>query len=166
MRQTGPVSSAVARTSGAVVSLAGLGLVGAGLWARREVRAGLARERIVGTPDARPPSAPVTTGTAARSMSEVIRRRTLDAAGGRTYAETPAYVGEDGEGTSDAALALKDATGQPVEHPDHALWIQSTTLQTALMQAYLASRLADLTIGLGAALLAVGAGLGAAAERR
>lgn len=120
-----------------VVSLAGLGFVAAGVWARREVQAGLARERIVTgfTPS------PVTTGPAARALAEEIRSSTLAAADGRTYAET--------ETDSDA----------------HTLWIQSTTLQTALMQAYMGSRLADLTIGLGAAFLAVGAGLSAVARR-
>jgi hypothetical protein len=98
-------------------------------------------------------------------MAEVIRDRTLAAAGGRTYAETEAFVGLDGNPTSDPALALKDErTGQPVENPDHAVWIQSTTLQTALMQAYLAFRIAALTAAVGAVLLAAGAGVAAAAR--
>lgn len=160
-------ASLVPATSGIAVGIAGVGLAGMGLWARREVRATLERERIVSTPDATPASAPVVTGSAARSMAEVIRGRTLAAAGGRTYAETDPYVGTDGNGTSDAEHALVDErTGRPVEHPDHALWVQSTTLQTALMQAYIGSRLADLMIALGAAFAAVGAGLVAAAGRR
>jgi hypothetical protein len=100
-------------------------------------------------------------------MAEVIRARTLSAAGGLTYAETPSYLGVDGAPTSDASQALRDErTGAPVESPDHALWIQSTTLQSALMQAYLAFRLAELTAALGAAFVAVGAGLGAAGRAR
>ena len=158
-------SPPTATAAGVGVGLAGLAFVGVGLWARREVASGLARERIVSTPSATPPSAPVTTGAAARSMAEVIRDSTLAATGGRTYSEVAAYVGADGEPTSDRERALTDEqTGAPVEHPDHALWVQSTTLQTALMQAYVAFRLAELTVAIGAAF--VGAGLGLAAPRR
>jgi len=107
----------------------------------------------------------VTSAAAARSMAELIRRNTLDATGGRTYAETEPYVGSDGRPTSDAALAVKDErTGQPLENPDHELWIQSTTLQSALMQAYVAFRLSELTVALGGAFVAIGIGLGAGAR--
>ncbi len=154
-----PLSTA----SGFGVGLSGLGFVGIGLWARREVARTLAQERITGIPDGKP----VTSGAAARQLADVIRLNTLEAAGGRTYAETDPYVGAAGGGTSDAALALKDErTGAPVEHPEHALWVQSTTLQTALTQAYVASRLAELTVALGAALAVVGVGLVAAGSRR
>jgi hypothetical protein len=128
----------------------------------------LSRERIVSTSDAKPPNAPVRTAAAARSMAEVIRSATLSATGGRTYAETEEFVDGNGNATSDAASASKDdRTGQPLENPEHALWLQSMTLQTALMQAYLSARLADLTVGLGVALVAGGAGitLAAAAQR-
>jgi hypothetical protein len=80
----------------------------------------------------------VTSGTAARSLAEQIRESTIASAGGRTYAET-----DDGE-------------------PEHTLWLQSTTLQTALVQAYMGSRVAELTMGLGAAFVVAGAGLSAA----
>lgn len=154
----------VATASGIVVGFAGLGFVGVGLWARREVQRVLSRERIVSTSDAKPPNAPVRTAAAARSMAEVIRRRTLSATGGRTYAETDEFVDGEGNTTSDAAFALIDQrTGQPLENPEHALWVQSTTLQTALTQAYLSARLADLTVGLGVALVAAGAGITVAA---
>lgn len=157
----------VATVTGTVVALAGVGFVGAGLWARREVERALTRERVVSTSDATPPDAPVTSAGAARSMAEVIRGRTLAAAGGRTYAETEAFLDGEGNPTADAEAALKDErTGEPIENPQHALWIQSTTLQTALMQAYLSARLAELTIALGAALVAAGVGIAAAAVNR
>jgi hypothetical protein len=157
----------VATASGIVVGLAGFGFVGVGSWARREVERALERERIMSTSDAKPPNAPVTSAAAARSMAEVIRRRTLAATGGRTYAETDEFVDGEGNSTSDAASALKDErTGQPLENPEHALRLQSTTLQTALMQAYLSARLAELTIALGAALVAAGCGIAAAGVAR
>jgi hypothetical protein len=151
--------------AGACVTLAGLGLIGVGLWARREVGRALAEERIVGTGDMSPPNAPVTSAAAARSLAEVIRRRTIAAAGGRTYAETDAYLAAGGGTTSDAALALTSESGQPVHNPSYELWVTSTTLQTALMQAYLAFRLADLTAGVGGALAVAGAGIAASGRR-
>lgn len=152
---------------GVVVGLAGVSLVGVGLWARREVVRTLRRERIVSTASAKPPNAPVVSGPAARSMAEIIRSNTLAAAGGRPYAETEEFIDVDGNPTSNADAALKDAgTGKPVENPTHALWLQSTTLQTALMQAYVATRLADLTVALGGTLLVTGAGITAAGAAR
>lgn len=171
MRRALPTDDAgelpLTKASGIVVATAGAGLVVVGLWARREVERVLARERIVGTSETAPPDAPVTSASAARSLAEVIRSRTLAATGGRTYAETAEYVDGDGNPTSDAGSALRDErTGQPIENPEHALWLQSTTLQTALMQAYLSSRLAELTVALGASLVAAGAGLVAAGTGR
>ncbi len=153
--------SAPRAASGAAVGLVGFGLVGVGLWARRDVARTLARERIVFGPGGKP----VVSAAAARSLAESIRESTLETTGGRTYSETPSYVDAEGVPTSDVSLAAReDGTGQPVENPHVALWLQATTLQTALMQAYLAFRLAELTAGLGASLAVVGAGL--AARRR
>jgi hypothetical protein len=153
------------RASGAAagggVFLAGLGLVGLGLWARRDVRRGLSRERIVA-----PGGEEVTSARSARALAEVIREQTLEATGGKTYSETGAYLAEDGSATSDAAGAMLDeATGKPVDNPDVNLWIQSTTLQTALMQAYMAFRISDLMLALGGAIALAGAGIASAARR-
>lgn len=146
------------RASGAAVGLVGLGLVGIGLWARRDVARTLARERIVFGADRKP----VVSAATARALAESIRASALETTGGRTYSETPSYVGADGEPTFDLSLAAReDGTGLPVENPHVGLWLQATTLQTALMQAYLAFRLAELTAGLGASLAVVGAGLAA-----
>ena len=143
------------------VILAGLGVSGVGLWARRDVRRGLERERIVA-----PGGAPVKNASAARALAETIREQTLEATGGRTYAETEPYLAADGSATSDRAGAMLDpATGRPAGNPDVDLWIQSTTLQTALMQAYMAFRLSDLMLGLGGALVLAGSGIAAATRR-
>ena len=140
---------------GTAVGLVGIGLLVVGARARRDVRLGLARERIRDRDDVR-------SAAAARSLAERIRQNTLDASGGRTYAEIEAYLDEAGQPTADRSRAARDErTGVPVENPTHDLWLQSTTLQTALMQAYIASRLADLTVGLGATFALVGLGLAA-----
>jgi hypothetical protein len=149
--------------AGVTVGLTGLGLIGMGLWGRREVRTALERERVVSTPDANPPRALVVSAGGARSMAEVIRRITVEATGGRTYAEVEPYLDVDGNPVSDEAQAMKDErTGRPIANPDADLWIQSTTLQTALMQAYMAFRLSELMLGLGGAFVAAGIGLVAA----
>jgi hypothetical protein len=143
------------------VVLAGLGLVGLGVWARKEVRAGLVRERITA-----PGGGSVTDASSARSLAEVIREQTIEATGGKTYAEVGEYLAEDGSSTSDVTKALTDeATGKPAVNPDVELWIRSTTLQSALMQAYLAFRIADLMLAVGGALTLAGAGIVASARR-
>ena len=99
-------------------------------------------------------------------MSELIRRNTIEATGGRTYSEIDPYLDEHGAPTSDVERAASDErTGGRLENPEHALWLQSTTLQTALMQAYMGFRLAELTVAVGVAFCAVGAGLAALGYR-
>jgi hypothetical protein len=144
---------------GVGVAAAGCGLVAVGLWGRREVARSLARERIEGVDQG-----PVTSAAAARELAEFIRANTLEATGGRTYSEVAAYAGEDGPTADRAAALVDERTGGALENPDHDLWLQSTTLQTALMQAYVSARLAELTAGLGALFVAAGAGLAASAR--
>ena len=75
-----------------------------------------------------------------------------DATAGRTYAQIEPYLDSGGAPTADSADAAKDErTGQPLANPDASLWIQSTTLQSALMQAYMAFRVSESTAALGAA---------------
>jgi len=130
------------------------------------VHRALAAERIVGVGGAVPAGTPVRTAATARALAEMIRESTIAATGGRTYAELPSYAGPDGSPTSDAEAALRDErTGTPVRNPDVDLWLQSTTLQSALMQAYMGWRLAELTIAIGVSLAAAGVGIASAACR-
>ena len=159
-------SSFVPVAAGAGVGIAGLGLVGAGLRARREARRTLVQERVADD-SAAPPGALVTSATGVRALAEHIRRNTLESTGGRTYAEVEPYLDPDGQPTPDAARAATDErTGQPIENPDHDLWLQSITLQTALTQAYLAFRLSELVLAVGTSFVAVGFGLAVAGRPR
>lgn len=80
--------------------------------------------------------------------------------GRRVYAKVDPYVDDSGTPTAEAERAAKDErTGGRLENPEHALWIQSTALQAAPIQAYVGFRLAELTVALGAAFVAAGAGL-------
>jgi len=134
------------------------------VWARLDVRRALARERIVLSLEPGSPSRTVASASAARALADLIREQTLGDTQGRTYAETDQYLASDGSTTSDRAAALVDErTGQPVANPEYELWIRSTTLQAALMQAYLAFRLADLTLAAGVIFVAAGAGIAARA---
>ncbi len=162
----GPGTAFAPTATGAGVALVGLGLVGAGILARRDVARSLSREHIVGTADMSPANAPVRSAAAARSLAEVIRSRTVAAAAGHTYAETDEFLASGGGTTSDEAQAIvAEGTGQPVRNPAYELWVTSTTLQTALMQAYMAFRLADLTTGLGATIFVAGAGIASSGRR-
>ena len=161
-----PAGAPLSTALGAAVGFAGLGLLGVGIWARRDVARTLAEERVLVPVNTQQPGARLANATAARATAELIRRSTAEATEGRAYAETEPYIDPDGKPTPDAVLALKDPrTGRPVENPDHELWIQSITLQTALMQAYLAFRLSELTIALGSAFVGVGLGLAAVGRR-
>jgi hypothetical protein len=149
--------------AGGGAALAGAGIAGVGVWAHRESRRTLARERIV--VDDSGARRLVDGPRAARALAAMIRDGTLESTQGRTYAETAEYLAADGTPTSDAAAALEDPlTGTPVRNPEADLWVRSTSLQTALNQAYLAFRLADLMVGVGLALVATGVGLAAAAR--
>lgn len=123
--------------SGVIVASTGLGFIAAGVWGRREVRASLAREHIADVAGCET----VTSGAEARVLAETIRSTTLTATGGRTYAEISSE-----------------------ESPDQqALWLQSMTLQTALTQAYMGTKVAELTLALGGVLAVIGVGLAATA---
>jgi hypothetical protein len=155
--------SGVPTAAGVATMLAGAGFTAVGVWARRDVRRALEQEHVGS--DLLGATGLVTTAAGARATAELIRRNTLKATGGRTYAETAAFLDADGMPTADARLAVKDDRGQPLENPAHELWIQSTALQSALLQAYMAFRLAELTLALGASFVAVGVGLAAAGRR-
>lgn len=161
-----PRAASGAAVAGPAVALAGLGVAGAGLLARRDVRRALVRERIepIGSSSRH---GVVSTPAGARALAEFIRGSVLESTKGCTYAEVEAYLDSDGLPTADAVLAARDPnTGRPLENPDHALWLEATTLQTALMQAYVAFRLAELTIALGASLALAGLAIGSLGRRR
>ena len=58
----------------------------------REVATELAREQIVGTPDSTIPNQLVNSGSEAQAFAKVIRKHTLEATGGKTYAQMPQFI--------------------------------------------------------------------------
>jgi hypothetical protein len=100
----------------------------------------------------------VNSGSTARCFASYMRVHALEASGGLTYSELPRYATADGKGTSDVAKATKSPTGQPLDNPVRAVWINETALSTALNVSYMASQLALFGVVVGIALLLRGIG--------
>jgi hypothetical protein len=140
----------IARYAWVAVGLLGIVLVASGAYmvlegrqAHDDVRDTLADERIITSQNAEIPLKPVTGPDEAKAQADVIRQDALKATGGKTYAE----------------LDQND--------PTRATYLQSVTLRTALMQSYMAFKVADLVVGvgllvgvLGLALIGLGSYLG------
>jgi hypothetical protein len=155
--------SSLARKGGIAASIVlialGIAALVIGVVGRDTVRQDLAREQIVGTPDSKIPGQKVDTGGEAKDFAAVMRKHTLEATGGQTYAQMGRFLDDSGKATNDESAAAKDAkTGQPVENPARNIWISSTAFQTALNTAYFAESVATFVIVMGAALLLVGIG--------
>ncbi len=166
----------------AVVMIAfGAGAILMGVNGRSTVRDSLKLEKIVGTPDMttvaiadevkaaglsssiKLPTAnlagkEINTGARAREFAQYMRIHTLEATGGKTYAELPRYATADGKGTNDAALASKGPNGQPLDNGIRNLWVTETALTTALNASFLAENVALFGIVVGIALLLTGIG--------
>ena len=139
----------------------GIGATYTGIDGRDRVRDDLAREMIVGTPDSTIPNQKVDTGKEAEAFAAVMRKHTLEATDGQTYAQMGRFLDENGKPTSDETKAAKDPkTGQPVENGLRNMWVNETALTTALNTAYFAESVATFAIVMGFALLLTGIGFG------
>ena len=137
----------------------GIGAIYTGFDGRDRVGDDLAREKIVGTPDSSIPGQLVDTGEEAEAFANVMRKHTLEATDGQTYAQMGRFLDDNGKPTEDEAAAAKDPkSGRPVENPAREIWISSTAFQTALNTAYFAESVATFAIVMGFALLLVGIG--------
>jgi hypothetical protein len=155
--------SHLARKGGVAASIIliilGVGAMVAGVAGRDQVRSELAREQIVGTPDSTIPGQKVDTGGEARAFAAVMRKHTLEATGGQTYAQMGRFLDESGKPTSDEkAAAVDPKSGKPVENPLRNMWVTETALTTALNTAYFAENVALFSIAIGGALLLAGIG--------
>jgi hypothetical protein len=137
----------------------GIGAIVVGFNGRDRVQSDLAREQIVGTPDSTIPGQLVDTGSEAQAFADVMRKHTLEATGGQTYAQMGRFLDDNGKPTSDESKAAKDPkTGQPVENGLRNMWVNETALTTALNTAYFAESVATFAIVMGFALLLTGIG--------
>jgi len=139
----------------------GIGAIYMGIDGRDMVRHDLAQEQIVGTPDSTIPGQKVDTGSEAKAFAAVMRKHTLEATGGQTYAQMGRYLTESGKPTNDEkAAAINPQTHKPVENGLRNMWVNETALTTALNTAYFAESVATFAIVMGAALLLAGLGFG------
>jgi hypothetical protein len=139
----------------------GLGAVYMGIDGRNYVRDNLAAEHIVGTPDSSIPGQKVDTGSEAQAFAKVMRKHTLEATAGQTYAQMGRFLDANGKPTNDEnAAAIDPKSKQPVENGLRNMWVNETALTTALNTAYFAEQVATFAIVMGIALLLAGLGFG------
>ena len=139
----------------------GLGAIYMGIDGRGYVRDNLAAEQIVGTEDSTIPGQKVDTGTEAQAFAKVMRKHTLEATGGQTYAQMGRFLDANGKPTNDEnAAAINPTTKKPVENGLRNMWVNETALTTALNTAYFAEQVATFAIVMGVALLLAGLGFG------
>jgi hypothetical protein len=137
----------------------GVGSVVTGFSGRDRVQNDLKREQIVGTPDSTIPNQLVDNGSKAEAFAKVMRKHTLEATGGQTYAQMPRYQGKNGKPTNDVKLAATDPkSGAPVDNPARNIWVTETALTTALNTSYFAESVATFAIVMGFALMLAGGG--------
>lgn len=111
---------------------AGVFMVSEARAAHDDVRVALSDERIITAEDAEIPLQPVDSAAEAKAQADIIRQHALDLTGGKTYAEM-------------------DRTD-----PNRATYLNSVTLRTALMESYLAFKVADLVLGVGIIVVLIG----------
>ena len=117
--------------AGLVVIAPGAGSVNTGIRGRDRVGTDLAREKIVGPPDSASPGRLVDTGAEAQAFANVMRKHTLEATGGKTYAEMPRFLDVvAARATNDESAAAKDPKSDPpVAKAARDIWVTSTALQ-------------------------------------
>ncbi len=154
-----------------VLVLLGLAFLGGGaysitrgLQARDQVRTELLEQKIVAPADSAIPGAKVDDARTAKAMGDIIDVHSRKITGGRTYAELGRYVATDGNpaGTSVEAQAVLGPNGRPVANPLRVVAFEGSALRTSLYTSVMAFNVADLVIGLGFMMLALGAVLGGA----
>ena len=145
--------------SSGLLILLGIALIAIGLVGRADVHDRLAQEQIVGTPDSEIPGEEVDTGSEATKFADVIRKHTLEATGGKTYAEMPrAVFKKTNEPVPEEEVDAALESGEAIDNPEREIWITSTALSTALNTSYFAESVATFTIVVGVALILIGVG--------
>ncbi len=143
----------------------GAGAIVIGATGFDDVRDEIAQQKIVAGDDAAEltdgklqPGDEIKTGAQARSFADIMEHHTLEATGGKRYAEMGRFLTADGSDTNDEAQAAKTDEGRPVENGLRNMWVTETALSTALNTAFFAERVAVFSIVMGVALLLTGIG--------
>ncbi len=117
---------------GLILVISGLFMIYQGKSAHDEVADALSEERIVGSQGTDIADVKVTGPDEAKTQADKIKQDVLNMTGGKTYAE----------------LDRND--------PNRNTYLTSITLRTALMQSYMAFKVADLVMGVGALVAVLG----------
>lgn len=117
---------------GLVLGASGIYMIGEARSAHDEVRDALAAEKIITAEDAEIPLVPVDTAAEAKAQADIIQTHALKITEGKTYSE----------------LDRSD--------PRRNTYLQAVTLRTALMESYLAFKVAELVQGVGAIVALLG----------
>lgn len=182
--------SAVALATAAVLVGFGIASIYKGVDGRSTVNDSLKQERVTGepfmspegivarakalgytdfeAPDCSVANKAVTDGASARCFAQYMRIDALVATRGKTYADMPSFVGENGKLTDEYGEAKLFPNGQPVPNPDRGVWVTETALTTALNASYMADQVSLFGIAVGIVMLLLGfvvGGLGLGAAR-
>ena len=117
-------------TSSLLAIIAGIILVGGGIWGVAFTYTNIARENITTPNDASIPGVPVRGPLTLKTQADIIRTHVLRTTDGKTYAEMPRQIPKlDVDGKT-----VLDGAGKPVMVANTArdLWVTATTLTTAL----------------------------------
>ena len=157
--------------AGIVLIVFGIVAIGMGANGRNTVRDSLKQEQIFFGDVSDPAVAAhaknwagdqVLTGSQARAFALIMHDHATEATGGLTYAEMGRYTAvadpTSAKGTNDAAAAVKDVKGNPIDNGARNVWVTETGLSTALNMSYMAENLALFGMVVGVALLLSGIG--------
>lgn len=143
------------RLSAFLAIVAGIILVGGGLWGISFTYQNIAREKIVTPEDASIPNKPVADPFTLKAQADIIRKHALKMTGDKTYAQMPRQV----EQLDNNGKPVLNEKGEKVMVPNKArdTWITVTALTTALNLGILTYAFSAFTILMG--LISVWTGL-------
>lgn len=136
--------------------------VNRGFDAKDQVRAELLAQNITTPEDASIPNARVDDPATARSMADIIDVHARKSTSGLTYSEMGRFMAKSGDpaGTNVDTDAVVGNDGKPVANPLRNVAFQASALRTSLYASIMAFNVADLVVGLGLMLLALGVAIG------
>jgi len=120
----------ILKVSSVLAIVAGIIMIGGGIWGISFTYKNIAQEKITTPEDATIPGVVVRGPLTLNAQADIIRFHTLKTTGGKTYAEMPRQIAKlDSEGNP-----VLDTEGKPVLVANTArdLWVTATALTTAL----------------------------------
>ncbi|MBI2064737.1 MAG: hypothetical protein HYT62_01645 [Candidatus Yanofskybacteria bacterium] len=135
--------------------VAGIVMVGGGVWGIIFTYKNVAQEKITTPADASIPKAPVLGPLTLKAQADIIRKHTLETTDGKVFAEMPRQIQKlDVDGKP-----VLDADGKPVMTANTArdMWITATTLNNALNLGIMAYALSSFILFLGLVFVWIGA---------